>query len=157
MYRFITDIFLKSEVFAIRMAAINCISFMLNSDIEKSEVVQARELKKRIFGNIVRDHSVKYDGDEMEADVVNDDAEINDISSRLQLFTSIFCANFIMRKPIILEMSKLIFRYKLQNDVALKIFNKILTFLKCDANSLMDSNSIVNLLSQWYKRYKINL
>lgn len=152
MYQLIYENFLQSEVFAIKMAAIKCISFILTSDIEKDELIEARELKKRIFKGILDSHAITYTDDVMETEKDSDD-EFNKISSHVQLFSSIFCVNFIMRKPLIFEMSKLIFCHKIPDEVALKIFNKILKFLKCDAGSLFDTNSIAHLLLQWFHSY----
>lgn len=134
------------------MAAIKCISSILASDIEKDELKEARLLKKKIFGKIIKKYEIKYD--EMETDIESDDEEFNQISSHIQLFTSIFCVNFILRKPIIYEMSKLVVRHKLPDETSLKIFQKFLKFLKCDAESLFDSNSIVHLLFQWYHNHR---
>lgn len=150
MYNFIVDNFLKSEIFEIKMAAIKCIGFILHSDIEKThnQTLADRRSKQNIYELISRDQSVPYSEDAMDTDVADCDKVANEISSYLQLFSSIFCVNFILRKPIILEMTKLVLRYNLSEAMAQKMFNKVLAFLKCDAMSLMDSNSIVDLLSQ---------
>lgn len=153
VYDLIIENFLESEVFAIKMAAIKCISFILNSDIEKDEILEARELKKRVLKKILDKYAIPYNENLMETKIETDDDEFNKVSSLVQLFSSIFCVNFIMRKPIIFEMSKLPRRYRLTDEVVLNIYRKILKFLKCDAESLFDSNSIVHLLLQWYHIY----
>lgn len=139
----------------IRMAAVKTISFVLYSDIEMvDEFMQmkaAQNSKVEIFKSIFKDHQIVMRQDDMEVDE-NDDVETNAMASSLQLFTSLFCVNFILRKSIILEISKIVLRYNFKEETALKIFSKMLGFLKCDAQSLMDSNSIENLLTQWINR-----
>lgn len=74
-----------------------------------------------------------------------------------QLYTSLFCANFHLRKPMIFEISKLFCRQKLTDPLALDCFGKILSFLKCNVNSLMDSNNMLHLISKWIvSEYHIN-
>jgi hypothetical protein len=158
-YKIITDNFIKSPSFSLRMATVKTLAFILYNDIESvdefAHLRSARRSKRDIFKNLFKDHQIKISVDSMEVDDT-DDVEVNTIASSLQLFTSLFCVNFILRKPIILEISKLILRYNFSNEAALKIFEKILAFLKCDAQSLIDSNSIENLLTQWII-YGLNL
>lgn len=162
MYKSICNNFLASDVFAIRMAAINALSFILRSDIENvsdfDQTRSARNSRLDIFKEFFNNQSVTFSGTEMETDWQSDDVETNEISSHVQLFSSLLCANFILRKPIIFELSKLVLRYKLPLDLATRIFEKILKQLKCDAKSLMDTNGIVHLVSQWLNNgYGIDL
>ena len=151
-YKVITEHFIQSPSFALRIATIKTLAFILCNDIESTEdheqLQATRRSKREIFKALFKDHQVKITVEAIEVDGY-DDVEVNTIASSLQLFTSIFCVNFILRKPLILEISKLILRYKLSQETALKIFIKVLAFLKCDATSLMDSNSIESLLTQW--------
>lgn len=153
MYLFIIETFLASSLFVIKMAAIKTVGFILHSDIEQiqetSQLKLARKSRAEIFENIMSSQSVQYNGAEIDIDVESDDTESNEIAGYLQLFSTVFCVNFILRKPIMLEMSKLMLRYKISETTAIMMFNKILTFLKCDAPSLMDTNSLIHLLSQW--------
>jgi hypothetical protein len=138
------------------MATIKTISFILYSDIELvddfMQMRSARKSKIEIFQVVFDDHRIQTEGNEaieaMEVDD-QDDAVVNTIASSLQLFTSLFCVNFILRKPILMEISKLVLRYNFSSEMAMKIFEKILAFLKCNAESLMDTNSLENLLTQW--------
>lgn len=156
IYEILINKFLKSQIFAVKLAAIEGIGFILSSDIEKDELIQARDLKNRLFKQILANHTVKFTSDAMETENAadDDDDKLNRISSYVQLFTSIFCTNFIMRKSIIFEMSKLSWRYQLPDETSLKLFHGMLKFLKCDAESLFDSNSIVNFLLEWLQSYR---
>lgn len=100
---------------------------------------------------ILEKNSIKYVADQMETDEQNDDENATIIASFFQLYSSLFCVSFLLRKPIILQMSKLVLQYKLSDETASSVFNKILSFLNCKADSLMDSNSIVDLSSKWIK------
>ena len=135
------------------MAAIKTIGYILHSNIEQdqeaSSLKRARQSRSNILKNILNTQKIQYSGADMETDTENDDDEVNDIACHLQLFSTIFCVNFTMRKPMILEISKMVLRYNLSESTTMKIFNKILDFLKCDAKSLMDANSLIHLLSQW--------
>lgn len=133
------------------MEAIKTIGFILHSDIEQETLMSDRESQKKISEIIFRKHHIDYTTEEMETDDGNDDEKANKIASHLQLYTSVFCVNFLFRKPIILEISKVVLHFKLSAEMALKLFGKILTFLNCAPDSLMDSNSIVHFSSQWIK------
>lgn len=85
----------------------------------------------------------------MEANAEDADQLESKISTYIQLFSSLFCASFVLRKSIIFETSKLVLRFKLSGVVASRIYQKIVNYLKCDANSLMDTNSLVHLIMQW--------
>lgn len=151
-YNTIYEHFLSSPSFSLRMAAIKAIAYILFNDIEShddfSQLQSARRSKKKIFAAVFERHQIKITGGAMEVDDT-DDEEVNSIASSLQLFTSLFCVNFNLRKPLILEISKLVLRYNFSEDASLTIFEKILAFLKCDAQSLIDSNSVEYLLTQW--------
>lgn len=160
MYNFISENFLKSGFFTIKMEAIKTLSFILHSDIERRQEFDqtnaARKCKSDIFKKIFASQKVLLDGNEMETDNVNDDAA-NYIATSLQLFSSLYCTNFMLRKPIIFEISKLVLGYKLTETLTKKCYDKINAFLKCDAESLMDSNNIVHLMSQWLNNgYVVN-
>lgn len=160
MYDNIAEKFLDSNTFAVRMAAIKIICVILQNDIENCDSYESstagRNSKKEFFKNFFKYKKIQYTGTEMEVNVSSDDA-INKISSHLQLFTSLFCSNFVLRKEIILELSKLFLTNKLSDEMAQKVLQKILKFLNCDARSLMDQNSLIHLLSQWLiNGYAIN-
>lgn len=135
------------------MEAIKTISFILHSDIEKSQefdyMRMARQSKKEIFKLILSSQKIQYSENDVEVDAEDADQLESKISSYTQLFSSLFCASFVLRKSIIFEMSKLVLRYKLSGEVALRMFNKIVIYLECDAGSLMDTNSLVHLIMQW--------
>lgn len=133
------------------MAAIKTVSFILHSDIELDTLMSDRESQKKISEIIFRKHHIDYTSEEMETDDGNDDEKTNKIAGHLQLHISIFCVNFLFRKPIILEISKVILHFKLSEKTAQKLFNKLLKFLNCAPDSLMDSNSIVHFSSQWIR------
>lgn len=160
MYNFISDVFLNSDFFTIKMEAIKTLSFILHSDIERrnefDQTNAARKCKNEIFRKIFASQKITLDGNERETDLMSDDTA-NCIASSLQLFSSLYCTSFMLRKPIIFEISKLVLGYKLTENTSKKCFNKINVFLKCDAESLMDSNSIVHLMSEWLNNgYVVN-
>lgn len=158
MYDFIHTNFLESTQFGVKMATIKTISYILYSDIEQDNLLSDRKSIKIIADKIFKKQCIVYNGPiTMETDKYFDDEQNNQISCFLQLYTSVFCVNSMLRKPIILEISKLILKYNITEDVSLRMFNKMLNFLKCAATSLMDSNSIVDLSSHWIKNgYGIN-
>lgn len=133
------------------MAAIKCLSFVLNSDFEKNEdfenISWARRTKIEIFKKIQL-RKIVCSVNDVEVPI-DDDVQINTISVYLQFFSASLSVNFVLRKPMMLELSKLFLRYSLKEELAKKTFQKILTFLKCDVESLMDSNNILWLVSQW--------
>lgn len=153
MYRCLIVTFLNSDVAIVRMEAIKTISFILHSDIEKSQefdhMQAARQSKKELFNNILTRQKIQYSENDVMDDVEGADQLERKISSYIQLFSSLFCASFVLRKTIIFEMSKLVLRYKLSGEIASRIFKKIVIYLKCDAESLMDTNSLVHLIMQW--------
>lgn len=132
------------------MAAIKCLGFILNSNIEETyeQTVRSRKNQLNIINVVFQNQAINYEETAMDSELEDMDRTENNISSYFQLFSSLFCVNFILRKPIMLEMTKLVLRYKLSETMAQKMFEKVVTFLKCDAMSLMDSNSIVDLISQ---------
>lgn len=159
MYDLLTNTFLASEVVAIRMEAIKTISFILQSDVDLNQFDQlgaARQSKKKIFNKILAQQKIEY-ASQAEMEVDDDDTRANEIAAYFQLFSSLFCSNFLFRKQIIFEMSKLVLRYQVPAEMASKIFAKILTFLKCNADSLMDTNSLVFLIMKWLQAaYKLD-
>jgi hypothetical protein len=134
------------------MEAIKTLSFILHSNIERrnefDQTNAARKFKNEIFRKIFASQKITLDGNERETDLMSDDTA-NCIASSLQLFSLLYCTNFMLRKPIIFEISKLVLGYKLTENTSKKCFNKINVFLKCDAESLMDSKNIVHLMSEW--------
>lgn len=161
MYSFITENFLNSPVFAVKMEAIKTVSYILLSDIEQNsefgEMRSPRSSKNDIFRSIFDAHRIVYNVNEMETNAQKDDEETNRVASCIQLFTSLFCVNFCLRKPIIFEISKVFLRHQLPEELAANVFNKMLTYLKCDVGSLMDSNSVIHLISTWINDgYTIN-
>lgn len=160
MYDLLIKTFLKSAVVAVRMEAIKTVSFILHSDVELSQEFDqmgaARLSKKKIFKQILAQQKIEYDSEAAGMEVDEDDTRANEIAQYSQLFSSLFCSSFILRKDTIFEMSKLIMRYQVPAEMASKIFAKILTFLKCDADSLMDTNSLVCLIMRWFNSgYKL--
>lgn len=135
------------------MAAIECLGNILHNDIEHRADLQValevRRNKKKIYKKIMNDHMIRYNDNQMEV-TESPDEETNKIAGYLQLFTTIFCHNFVFRKQLIFELSKLVMLFKLSEETAMKIFKKMLKFLNCNAQSLMDSNNLVHLLSQWF-------
>lgn len=136
------------------MSAIKTIATILHNDIElvhKELLLHSnRNSKKKIFKSVLRTQCIQIN-DQMETndDVTINDEEANFISKSFQLFSSLYCVNFVFRKPLIMEISKLLVRYKIPEAVAMSVYNKILKFLKCDSQSLMDTKSIVHWVSEW--------
>ena len=143
--------FLNSELLVVKMAAIKCLSFVLNSDIEKNEYFEniswARRTKLEIFKKIQL-RKIVCSVNDVEVSI-DDDRQLNTVSVYLQFFSASLSVNFVLRKPMMLELSKLFLRYYLKEELAKKTFQKILSFLKCDVQSLMDTNNILWLVSQW--------
>ncbi|CRK98224.1 CLUMA_CG011587, isoform A [Clunio marinus] len=155
VYKHLTNIFLNSKTFVVKLEAIKTISCILYSDIENSNEFDqlriARGSKQKIFKKVFDKQRIEYGREPMEIAETFDDVQTNIVAGYVQLFTSIFCVNFNIRKPIILELSRLFLRYEVPDEVSLNIFKKILSYLKCDVGSLMDTNSIENLISDWVK------
>lgn len=155
MYQIVLqDFFLKSNIFTVKMTAVKTISFILSNDVEhQKELTKARAdrvSQKKLFKEIFHDKSVQYNNNEMETQAEDVDDYINEIAEFVQLYSSLFCANFVLRKALVFELSKIVLHFKLPSETAEKIFKKILTFLKCDAGSLMDHNNLDDLLSRWF-------
>lgn len=155
MYQFLQqNFFLKSEIIEIKMEAIKTIAFVLSSDIEQQEDLRkaraARSSQDIIFNDLFEEKKVANIGYEMETQNENIDEHINEIADFVQLYSSLFCANFVLRKPIIFEFSKVVLHFQLSEEIATNIFAKVLKFLECDAGSLMDHSNIDDLLSRWF-------
>jgi hypothetical protein len=79
-----------------------------------------------------------------------DDEESNkETSYRVQLFTSLFCASFHLRKPVLFALSKLFHAQNLSERNALQCMNKILKFFQCNSSSLLDNNIKLYLMNNW--------
>ncbi|CAO1305967.1 unnamed protein product [Diamesa serratosioi] len=143
--------FVNSELLVVKMAAVKCLSFVLKSEIEKNEdfenVSWARRTKIEIFKKI-KLRKIECSVNDLQVPI-DDDVQINTISVYLQFLSATLSVNFVLRKPMMLELSKLFLRYSLKEELAQKTFQKIVKFLKCDVESLMDSNNILWLVSQW--------
>lgn len=133
------------------MAAIKTIAHILHVNIEKTELREARAMRKKIFKNLVENYSIRLEQTDMEIDAereANDDAEVKKISSNLQLFSSILCANYVARNQMLWELTKVCIRHQIPADAAKQMFTKFLKFLKCDHRSLMDSNGILHIVTK---------
>lgn len=153
IYDSLIDNFLNSDLVAIKMAAIKTIGYILHVNIEKTELREARAMRKKIFKNLVENYSIRLDQTDMETDAekeANDDAEVKKISSNLQLFSSILCANYVSRNQMLWELTKVCIRWhhRIPADDAKQMFAKFLKFLKCDTRSLMDSNGILHIVTK---------
>lgn len=139
----ILKINLKKKIitfFQIQIAAIKCFSAIMQFDVDVD--ISADEMK---IISTCRNELYKVFKTESE----NEKNESKGTAFYIQLFTSLFCANFHLRKPMIFQLAKLFQRQELSENLALKCFAKILKFLKCEGHNLMDVNSLLYLLSKW--------
>jgi hypothetical protein len=160
MYGYVMNDFLSSESFEIRMEAIKTVAFILRCDIETRMELRAEQIlsdqQGKFFSDLMETHSIKPGREANTSDVGIDDDVINEIAGYSQLFSALFCANFLFRKPIILELAKLVMLFRLDEKVPQRIFRKILKTLNSDAASIMDLNSMESFLSEWfYNSYRI--
>lgn len=138
MYNVIISRFLNSNSFEIKMAAIKCFSTIMKFDIDAEIDVNDMEIVT----------SCRNDLFKFFREQILDESEAEP-AFRIQLCTSLFCASFHLRKPMIFEISRLFYVHKVTLEVSKDCFEKILKFLKCEASSLMDNNSLLCIISQW--------
>lgn len=155
MYKLLLkNFFLNSESFVVKMAALKTIAFVLSNDVEHqadlSKARADRSSQKALINEIFEMKTIEYDNSAMETQTENVDEYINEVADYVQLFSALFCANFVLRKSIIFELSKTVLQFKLSEETSVDIFQKILNFLRCDAGSLMDHNNLDDLLSRWF-------
>lgn len=150
MYTNVTTKFLKSNSFEIRTAAAKCFGVIMKYDIDTNVDADEADILSQCRNDM-------YDFFEKEMMVDSDEIEAEDQAFRIQLYSSLFCASFHLRKPMIFNISKLFCREKYSEDIRRKCFEKILKFLKCEVESLMDNYVLQYMMSNWIaKNFEIN-
>lgn len=158
IYNYIVESYLQSDIFGIRLAAIELLSIILKSDIEDRDELQIfRSSRRENFKKLLKTCKTDVTIDEEAENNLDLDLTTIETSTFIQLFSLLFYSSFLLRKPVLIELSKVIMKFKLSDQISLKIFNKILTNLKCGSKELMDSNSLSHLLSHWMQHtYSLN-
>lgn len=146
----INERLLSSGSFEIRLSSIELLSSILSSDIEqRNELTRYRTTRRQNFKTMLELHEIKLNKIPTVDNSSNLDVTAIDCATSIQLFSTIFSTSFLFRKPLLIELSKTIIKYKLPHEITFRTFNKIIKYLKCGADQLIDSNSLCHLLTHW--------
>ena len=132
----------------IKLAAIKCLSFIvqiqMGNDFDGFDSLpSSRSFKLALYGSVLLKDLA--DSDE------EIDGNINTVCSSMQLFSSAFSCNYILRKKIILDMAKLCINKDIKEHDARRVFGKIMKFLKSDFDNFMDTGNILSLICLYLK------
>lgn len=149
---------LKSSSFEVRLSCVKVVANILSSDIEqRDELSRYRTTRKENFENIMRKHAISDPMVRVDENADLDQTAI-DSSTSIQLFTTLFVSSYLFRNPVIIELSKTLMKFKQPEEVSFRIFDRIIKFLKCDPNLLIDDGSLRHLLICWIlNAYTIDL
>lgn len=150
MYEKVHKEFLLSKSFEVRTAAISCFSAILRSNTENETSVDQQKKMNQCRKILFNDFFTSFSVNLRDGFAMNNDQDANDLSIYVQLYTSLFCANYNFRRLNFFELAKIFLAFNLNEEEGKRIFQKISTHLKCSVpQSVINSNDIVDLLSKW--------